>query len=106
MQTDGVQSIAWIEANSGNIGEASLRGLGFRDTESLEGHFGPRKWIKKEYRADVREGVEDSGRTFFDKKHLPLRFLQATHRNSKVSIGLEEHFEEYEGAQRVSKAEA
>ena len=30
--------------------------------------------------------VEGSGRTFFDKKALPLGFLRTTHKNSKVTL--------------------
>ena len=48
MQTDGVQSVSWIETVGGDIGEVSTRGMGFGYMGSLEGYSGPRKWIKKE----------------------------------------------------------
>jgi hypothetical protein len=31
-------------------------------------------------------GIEGSDRTFFDKKELPLEFMRANQKNSKVSI--------------------
>jgi len=54
MQTDGVQSISWIETDSGDIGEVSTRGIGFGYMESLEGSFGLRIGLKT-----IREMMEE-----------------------------------------------
>ena len=85
MQTDGVQPVSWIETASGDIRERSTRGMGFGYMESLEGNSGPQKWIENEQRADGRVGIKGKGRTFFDKKKLPLGFMRTNHKNSKVT---------------------
>jgi IS5 family transposase len=48
VQTDGVQPVSWIETAGGDIRERSTRGMGLGYTESLEGHSGPRQWMKNE----------------------------------------------------------
>jgi len=43
---DGVQSISWIETDSGDIGESRARGMGSGYMESLEGSLGLRTGLK------------------------------------------------------------
>jgi hypothetical protein len=54
VQTDGVQSISWIETDSGDIGEVSARGMRFGYMESLQGSLGLRTGLKT-----IRELMEE-----------------------------------------------
>jgi hypothetical protein len=54
VQTDGVQPVPWIEADSGDIREAVARGIGFGYTETLEGCLGLRTRLKT-----IREMMEE-----------------------------------------------
>jgi len=60
--------------------------MGFGSMDSLEGYCGSKNRIENDKRADARIGIEGSGRTFFDKKKLPLGFMRTNHKNSKVSV--------------------
>ena len=86
MQTDGVQPVSWIETASGDIRERSIRGLGFGYRELLERPLWPQTRIENDKRDEGGSGIEGSGRTFFDKRELPLGFLRAIHKNSKVTV--------------------
>jgi len=46
VQTDGVQSISWIETNNVDIRESSARGRGFGYIKSLDGSVGLRTGLK------------------------------------------------------------
>jgi hypothetical protein len=49
---DGVQSISWIETDSGDKGKVSIHGMKLGYTENLEDCCRPWKWVKNEKRAE------------------------------------------------------
>jgi hypothetical protein len=88
VQTDGVQPVSWIEADSGDIRERSTRGMGFGYREPLERPLRPQNQIENDKSVDGRVDIAGSDRTFFDERGLPLGFLRAIHKNSKVTNGV------------------
>jgi len=92
---DGLQSVLWIETNSGDIGEVSTRGMGLGYMESLESSFCSWNGIKNDNRVEGRNSIKESGKTILDKKcfpwgyHAPLIKIQRLHNMRKPPISSE-----------------